>query len=44
MERTKCNWQTLRAELKDVIDIQKRHGWEWFEVMHSNDNGEDEEE
>src|SRR5258706_891544 len=26
MERTKCNWQTLHAELKDVIDIQKRHG------------------
>jgi len=44
MERTKCNWQTLHGELQDVIAIQQLHGWEFFELMHSDDSDEDEEE
>jgi hypothetical protein len=42
--RSADNWQTLHGELQDVIAIQKRDGWDWFEVMHSNDNEDDEDE
>jgi hypothetical protein len=42
MGRSSDNWQTLQGELQDVIAIEKRDGWEYFELMRADDTDEDE--
>lgn len=43
MERSAENWQTMHGELQDVIAIQHKNGWEWFELLQSNGDEEDDE-
>ena len=44
MGRSSDNWQTLQGELQDVIAIEKRYGWDYFELMRGDDADEDENE
>jgi hypothetical protein len=44
MGRSSDNWQTLQGELQDVIAIEKRDGWEYFELMRGDDTDEDEDD
>jgi hypothetical protein len=44
MGRSSDNWQTLHGELQDIIAIQKRDGWEWFEFVRLNGNADEDEE
>lgn len=44
MGRSSDNWQTLHGELQDVIAIEKRYGWEKFEIMWADHQADEDDE